>query len=91
MPKTYNNLYSQIYDFKNLYLAYCKTRKCKRYRKDVLEFTKNLEENLINIQNHFIYLSYQPQPFKEFYIKLKHRSLVFLGTCNIVADIKRQH
>lgn len=43
--KRVNNLYEQIYDFENLYNAYLKARKCKRFRQEVLEFSMNLEEN----------------------------------------------
>ncbi|MEI7425162.1 MAG: hypothetical protein WCK10_03525 [Candidatus Staskawiczbacteria bacterium] len=49
MAKTYNNLYTKICSFENIYIAYLKARKGKRYHRDVLKFTSNLEENLINI------------------------------------------
>ncbi len=59
MAKTYNNLYPKIYDFENLYQAYLKARKGKRYQSDVLKFSANLEENLITIQNELIWHQYQ--------------------------------
>ena len=49
MAITYNNLFSQIYDFENLYNAYLKARRGKRDRREVLKFELNLEENLIPI------------------------------------------
>ena len=52
--KRYGNLYPKIYDFANIEKAYRKARKCKRYRLEVLQFTMNKEENIINIQNHLI-------------------------------------
>ena len=51
MTITYNNLFSQIYDFENLYNAYLKARRGKRDRREVLKFELNLEENLIQLQN----------------------------------------
>jgi len=45
--KTYNNLYDKICSFENIYRAYLKARKSKRYHHDVLKFSSNLEENLI--------------------------------------------
>lgn len=45
MAITYNNLFSQIYDFENLYNAYLKARRGKRDRREVLKFELNLEEN----------------------------------------------
>jgi retron-type reverse transcriptase len=66
--KTYNNLYERIYSFDNLHQAYLKARKNKRYKNDVLEFTSNLEENLITIQNELIYEAYTPSRYNEFLV-----------------------
>ena len=51
--KTYKNLYPQIYDFENLYLAYRKARRGKRQREQVYRFEFDLEGNLleVNIRN----------------------------------------
>lgn len=68
MPITYNVLYPQIYDFKNLYRAYLKARQGKRYRNEILTFTANLEENLIILQNELVWKSYKPSRFREFYV-----------------------
>lgn len=68
MPITYSNLYPQIYDFQNLYDAYLKARKGKRYRKEVLTFSSTLEENLIILQNELIWKTWIPSPFREFYV-----------------------
>lgn len=77
--KRYGELYPQIYDFANLQSAYLKARKCKRYRAEVLQFTLNLEENLINIQNHLIWKSYRPQPYRMFKIyEPKERQIMAL-------------
>ena len=66
--KRYNNIYSKIYDFENLYEAYLEARKCKRYRHDVMRFTANLEENLIEIQNELIYKTYKVGKYNEFFV-----------------------
>lgn len=76
MPKTHNNLYPQIYDFVNIYDAFLKARKGKRYRNDVLLFGNHLEENLIDIQNHLIWKTYTPQLFKEFYVYEPKKRLI---------------
>jgi retron-type reverse transcriptase len=65
--KRISNLYSKIYDFENLYEAYLEARKGKRYRHDVMRFTANLEENLIQIQNELIYKTYQVGRYNEFF------------------------
>lgn len=66
MPVTVNNLYPQIYDYGNLWESYKAAIKNKTQRPDVLRFEWQLEENLINIQNHLIYKTWTPHPFREF-------------------------
>lgn len=64
--KTYKNLYPKIYDFDNLHMAYLKARRCKRYRHDVLRFSANPEDNLIDIQNHLIWKTYRTGRYRFF-------------------------
>lgn len=66
--KPVKNLFEKIYDFDTLHEAYLKARKCKRYRAEVLKFTSNLEENLINIQNELIYQTYEIGRYKQFMV-----------------------
>ncbi len=68
MPKTYNKLWDKVIDWENLYQAYLNASKGKRFKKNVLEFNLNLEENLINIQNHLIWKSWMPGRFKHFMV-----------------------
>lgn len=74
--KRVGNLYEQIYDFENLHQAYLEARKGKRYRDDVLKFTANLEENLIQIQNELIYGTYKVGRYREFYIYEPKKRLI---------------
>lgn len=74
--KTINDLYPKIYDFENIYAAWEEARKGKRYRTDVLKFSNNLEENLINIQNHLIYESYKMGKYHSFYVYEPKKRLV---------------
>lgn len=66
--KKLRGLYPQIYDFENLYQAYREARKCKRYRDEVLTFSANLEENLIEIQNELIWKTYKVGRYREFFV-----------------------
>ncbi|WP_300453827.1 reverse transcriptase/maturase family protein [Fusobacterium sp.] len=66
--KRVNNLYEQIYDFENIYDAYLKARKCKRFRQEVLEYSMNIEENLITLQNELIWGLYKQGEYREFYV-----------------------
>lgn len=74
--KTLRNIYPAIYDFDNLYQAYLEARKAKRYRQDVLQFTMNLEENLIQIQNELIYKTYKVGRYREFYVTEPKKRLI---------------
>ena len=60
MPITHSDLFARIIDFDNLWSAYLAARKGKRYRREVAEFSVNLEENLINIHNHLVWGSWEP-------------------------------
>jgi len=66
--KTYSNLYPLIYNFENLYQAYLKARRAKRYQEEVLKFTANLEENLITIQNEILHHVYRTGRYRTFYV-----------------------
>lgn len=74
--KRYSGLYAQIYDFANLEKAYRKARRCKRYRGEVLRYSANLEENLINLQNHLIWHSYRQGTYKTFYVYEPKKRLI---------------
>ena len=74
--KRCSNIYSKIYDYENIYRAYLNARKSKRYRSEVLKFTANLEENLINIQNELIWKTYQPKAARQFYVTEPKKRLI---------------
>ncbi len=66
--KRIGNLYEEICSFDNLYEAYLTARKGKKYREEVLEFTANLEENLIEIQNELLHNTYEVGRYREFFV-----------------------
>ena len=68
MPKTHNNLASQIYSFENLDAAFHEMSKGMRSKHSVLEYRMNYEERIINLQNLLIWRMYQPKPYHEFII-----------------------
>jgi retron-type reverse transcriptase len=68
MAKTYNNLWDKIVDFENLYEAYKTAKRGKRYRLESLDFVKDLEVNLITLQNNLMWNMYKPSPFRQFYV-----------------------
>lgn len=74
--KRFKKLYPKIYDYENLYQAYLSARKNKRYRSEVLSFSANLEENLIELQNELIYHTYRVGRYREFYVTEPKRRLI---------------
>lgn len=61
-------LYDKICDFDNLYQSYLNARKCKKYKTGVLEFSANLEEQLITMQKELVDETYNINQYKEFYV-----------------------
>lgn len=66
--QTIKNIFPLIYDFENLFNAYKKAISCKRYRPDVMAYTDQLEENLIELQNEFIWKTYSVGRYNIFYV-----------------------
>lgn len=69
MMKTYKNLYSRLYSYENLFLAYQKAKKGKTKKLYVVEFEKNLQENLLQLQKELREKTYQPKPIKTMIIR----------------------
>ncbi|MFA5382822.1 MAG: reverse transcriptase domain-containing protein [Candidatus Micrarchaeia archaeon] len=69
MAKTYKNLFSSLYSYENLNLAFEKAKIRKSNKQYVLDFEKNLEQNLKQLQNELINNTYKPKPLKVFTIR----------------------
>ena len=67
--KTYKNLYNKLCTTENLNLAYEKARKGKSQKDSVIEFDKNIKENLEQLQKELINFTYQPKPLKKFIVR----------------------
>ena len=90
-------IFCKVFTLENLYVAYFKARRGKRYKTDVLKFSYFIEENLINIQNHLVWKTYQPKPFKEFYVYDPKQRLISAPTfedrivhhalCNVIEPL----
>jgi retron-type reverse transcriptase len=65
----YINLYKRVYDWKNLVKAYKKARKGKTKKDYVIEFEKNLRENLLQLQKELIEGTYSPKPLVTFILR----------------------
>lgn len=69
MPRTVNGLWAELTSFENLYAAFQGARHGKRYRLEVMRYAANLEENLINLQNHLLWRSWTPGRQREFTVR----------------------
>ena len=95
--KTYNNLFEKVSSFENLYLAYLKARKCKRYKLEILKFSYNLEENLLSLEEELLNQTYQHGGYREFVVSDSKKRLiraapfrdrvVHHALCNIIESI----
>lgn len=76
MARTVNSIWDKVIDFGNLYFAYRAAGHGKRYRREALCFSKDLEENLIILQNELIWEMYKPIPFRQFCVFEPKRRLI---------------
>lgn len=76
--KTNKNLYNEIHDIKNLVLAWKKARKGKTKKDYVVEFEKNLPENLKALHHELKSQTYRKKPLK---------TIVHHALCNIIESI----
>lgn len=95
--KTYNNLFNKIISFENLHKSYIKARKGKKFNNDVLNFSANLEQNLIKLHYLLKNQTYSTGKYKVFIInEPKTRVIASLpfedrviqhALCNIIEPI----
>jgi retron-type reverse transcriptase len=62
-------MYEQICSYENLLLAFKKAKRGKSKKFYVIEFEKDLENNLLKLQQELISQTYQPKPLKTFIIR----------------------
>lgn len=74
--KRVTNLYEQIHSFENLYNAYLKARRNKRFRQEVLEYSLNLENNLFELQDELIHGTYEQGEYREFHVYVPKLRLI---------------
>ncbi len=70
------NIYNQICSFETLYEAYLNARKNKRYRDEVLRFSSNLEENLLDLQKKLLEHTYKTGQYRKFIITDPKKRLI---------------
>lgn len=74
--KSFNNLYERIYDFSNLHEAFLNAKANKRFRNEVMQFSNNLEENLIQLHHELLHQQYKPSRYREFIVKEPKERLI---------------
>lgn len=67
--KTYTNLYERLCSYENLNLAFEKASKRKTRKPYVLDFKKNLRNNILQLQQELLSFSYCPRKLKRFIIR----------------------
>ena len=69
-------MYSQLYSWDNLLLAYRKASKGKRGHSNVAEFEYRLEDHLLQLQRELQDRTYQPGEYHSFYIHDPKKRLI---------------
>ncbi|MFZ3077884.1 MAG: reverse transcriptase/maturase family protein [Candidatus Aenigmatarchaeota archaeon] len=95
--KTYDNLFPDMCSFGNLHSAYLKARKGKRFKEDVLDFSYNLEPNLLQLKRELESQEYRHGGYKIFFVEdSKKRTIkaapfrdrvVHHALCNVIEPI----
>ena len=75
--KRYNNLFDKVVSLDNLYLADKKARRNKSHRKDIIEFDKNKDELLLQLQKQLIEGKYVTSEYHTFIIKEPKERIIF--------------
>lgn len=68
MPKRINNIFNESITFRKILEAHNKTKKGKRFKKQVIEFEMDLESNIIQIERELLDGTYQFSKYFEFKI-----------------------
>jgi len=63
------DLWQELCSYENLELAYKNARKRKTSKEYVIEFEKNLEDNLLLLRSELLLRSYRPKPLETFIIR----------------------
>lgn len=95
--KTYNNLFTKISSFENLYSAARLAEKGKKKRNSIARFNQNLDEELSKLREELVLQQYQPGPYRSFYIHDPKKRMISAAPyrdrvihhalCNITAPI----
>jgi len=91
------DIYLKICDLENIYLAYLKARKCKRYKDEILKYAKNIEKRLLEIYYELKNKSYKHGEYYEFLVSDSKKRIiraapfkdriVHHSLCNIIEPI----
>lgn len=74
--KPIKGLWERITTFENLYEAYRSAAKGKRFRKEVLAFSDNLEASLFDLQRDLLQGTYKVGGYREFYVYEPKKRLI---------------
>jgi RNA-directed DNA polymerase len=66
MPKTYKNLYPDISSFENIYVAWRKARRGKRYHPSVVAFEIQFDEELLRLRDELTQETWQSGGYRSF-------------------------
>jgi len=90
-------MYSKICDLQNIYSAYLKARSCKRYKHEILKYTKDLENQLILINKELHDKTYKHGKYYEFIVNDSKKRVIQVAPfkdriihhslCNIIEPI----
>ncbi|OYZ20332.1 MAG: hypothetical protein B7Y39_10945 [Bdellovibrio sp. 28-41-41] len=76
MPKTFDNIFDEISDFKRLRRCFYKASKSKFYRYSIIQFNHSLEENILKISEELKNETYEFGNYRCFYVHEPKKRLI---------------
>ena len=69
MPKRAKNIWADVVSYENLFAAFRKVRKGKRFHPAILKMYYSLDDTLFNIRERLIAKTWTPAPYREFWVQ----------------------
>lgn len=79
--RSFRNLFPEITSYENIFLAYQKAIRSKRFKSEILEFSFNLERNLQDLQEELIAGTYRHGDYRTFIVRDPKERVIKAAFC----------
>ena len=90
MGETFRHLYEQVVSFENLWQAYQKTRRGKRYQEPAACFDMDAEENVLQLQKELAEKTQRPGAYRHFHVSAPRKRRFIPGFHEVFTALDRR-